>query len=169
MPAIRRGRRTAEQLAFAAATAADADLRIRVPLWTVDASSPTAEPQLAGASRRGGGHRVVDGRRRSAAHRRLRRDAVGHATLLRVPLDGGDPIDLSSSLDRNVMPGGAGYPGGLPQYAGDGSVLFCVRDRGCTHLYAVDETGGDPRLLVGGRHASSRPSPSWAGQPRSCS
>ncbi len=29
-------------------------------------------------------------------------------------------------------------------------VLFCVRDRGCTHLYAVDEAGGDPRLLVGG-------------------
>ena len=100
--------------------------------------------------------------RRRRRHRRLDADGsalltvgftgepVGHAALLRVPLDGGEPSDLSSSLDRNVMPGGAGYPGGLPQYAGDGSVLFCVRDRGCTHLYAVDETGGDPRLLLGG-------------------
>ena len=37
------------------------------------------------------------------------------------------------------MPGGPGYPGAVPQFAGDGTVVFCVRDRGCTHLYAVVE------------------------------
>ena len=137
-------------LAFAAATAADADLRLRAPLWTVDASSPTAEPQLAGLPDGVAGtvSWTADGSALLTVG--FVGVPVGHAALLRVPLDGGDPIDLSAPLDRNVMPGGTGYPGGPPQYAGDGSVLFCVRDRGCTHLYAVDETGGDPRLLVGG-------------------
>ena len=44
-------------------------------------------------------------------------DPVGHARLFRVPLDGGVPVDLTGSLDRNVMPGAPAYPGGLP--AGD--------------------------------------------------
>ena len=33
-------------------------------------------------------------------------DPAGHARLLRVPLDGGDPVDLAAGLDRNVMAGG---------------------------------------------------------------
>ena len=137
-------------LAFAAATAADADLRLRAPLWTVDASSPTAEPQLAGLPEGVAGTVLWTADGSALLTVGFVGVPVGHAALLRVPLDGGDPIDLSAPLDRNLMPGGTGYPGGPPQYAGDGSVLFCVRDRGCTHLYAVDETGGDPRLLVGG-------------------
>ena len=41
--------------------------------------------------------------------------ALGHAHLLRVPLDGGAPVDLTGHLDRNVMPGGPAYPGALPR------------------------------------------------------
>ncbi|MGH3049445.1 MAG: prolyl oligopeptidase family serine peptidase, partial [Gaiellaceae bacterium] len=75
----------------------------------------------------------------------------GHARLLQVPLDGGEPADLAAELDRNVMPGGPGYPGGLPQLAGDAhTVVFCARDEGCTRLYAVPLGGGSPRLLLGG-------------------
>ena len=51
-------------------------------------------------------------------------------------------MDLAASLDRNVMPGGPGYPGALPQVAGNGrDVVFCVRDRGCTHLYSRSARG----------------------------
>ncbi|MFF1278169.1 serine hydrolase [Streptomyces marokkonensis] len=82
---------------------------------------------------------------------------VGHARLLHLPL-GGEPgtgvRDLASCLDRNVMPGGPGYPGALPQLADGGrSVLFCVRDRGCTHVYATGPGGPDgprPRPVLGG-------------------
>ncbi|MDG4865145.1 serine hydrolase, partial [Streptomyces sp. T-3] len=59
--------------------------------------------------------------------------------------------DLTAGLDRNVMPGGTGYPGALPRPAADGrTVLFCLRERGCTHLYVMDPDGGAPRALVGG-------------------
>ncbi|NEB81025.1 serine hydrolase, partial [Streptomyces sp. SID14478] len=49
-------------------------------------------------------------------------------------------------------PGGPGYPGALPRATDDGgSVLFCLRDRGCTHLYAVDADGaGAARVAAGG-------------------
>src|SRR5262249_2819059 len=50
---------------------------------------------------------------------------------------------------RNVMPGGPGYPGAVPQVAGDGrTVVFCIRDRGCTHLCSVPVDGGEPQPLV---------------------
>ena len=62
---------------------------------------------------------------------------AGHARLLSVPVKGGAVTDLAGSLDRNVMAGGPGYPGARPQQSADGTVLFCVRDRGCTHVYAV--------------------------------
>src|SRR6202012_2850783 len=60
--------------------------------------------------------------------------------------------DLAGSLDRNVMPGGPGYPGGLPALTdGGATVLFCVRDRGCSHLYAVAADGSAaPRPVVAG-------------------
>jgi hypothetical protein len=76
---------------------------------------------------------------------------VGHARLFRVPLGGGEPVDLAGSLDRNIMPGAPAYPGALPQLVDDGrTVLFCIRDRGCSHLYGVDADGGAPRpVLVG--------------------
>src|SRR5882757_1082995 len=76
-----------------------------------------------------------------------RTTAVGNSRLLKVPLAGGDTVDLAESLDRNVMPGGPGYPGALPRSVGD-AVCFCVRDRGRTHLYAIE--GAQPRLVFGG-------------------
>lgn len=82
-------------------------------------------------------------------------DPVGHAHLLRVPLDGAEPVDLAAHLDRNVMPGAPAYPGGLPVEV-DGRVWFCLRDRGCTHLWsvAVDGTDARPELDGAGRVVS---------------
>ncbi len=89
---------------------------------------------------------------------------TGHAGLLRVPLDGGAVVDLAAPLDRNVMPGGPGYPGALPQLVRDGkTVLFCVRDRGCTHVYSVPSTGGAPAPGRHGRRAGTWPGMSVAG------
>ncbi len=136
------------KLAFPAGRDADGDLTFRSGAYVLDAGDRSAEPELVGSGEgmcgtvtwtADGGALLVVGRRDTA---------TGHAGLLRVPLDGGETVDLAASLDRNVMPGGAGYPGALPQLAGS-EVLFCVRDRGYTHLYAVDVTGGEPRLVLG--------------------
>ena len=49
---------------------------------------------------------IVENQKPRSAFRRSG-DPVGHARLLRVPFDGGDPADLSGHLDRNVMQGDA--------------------------------------------------------------
>lgn len=79
---------------------------------------------------------------------------MGHLHLLLTPegAAAGPTRSLTEALDRNVMPGGPGYPGGLPAFVGQsGDVLFCARDRGCTGLYLVgtaDTEGTAPRPLV---------------------
>jgi Tol biopolymer transport system component len=126
------------RLAFSAATAPDADLDYRAPVYVLDVSGGFAEPVLAALPDGAGGPVAwsADGTALLVVGTTGR--PVGHAGLLRVPLGGGDIVNLAAPLDRNVMPGGPGYPGALPQLAGDGeTVLFCVRDRGCTHVYAA--------------------------------
>lgn len=131
-------------LAFPAGPEADADLTFRSGAYVVE---PGGEPRPVGSGdgmcgavawTADGAALLVVGRRDTAP---------GHLGLLRIPLDGGETTDLAVPLDRNVMPGAPGYPGALPQLSGS-TVLFCARDRGYTHLYAVD--GGEPRLVVGG-------------------
>ncbi|MGH3209660.1 MAG: serine hydrolase [Trebonia sp.] len=141
------------RLAFGAATAPDADLNERAPVYVTDVSGPFAKPELVG---------LADGIGIPAAWTPDGATLIvagttavpfGHLRLLRVPLDpAGTVTDLAGSLDRNVMPGGPGYPGGLPALADDGAtVVFCVRDRGCSHVYAVSADGsGTPRPLVAG-------------------
>ncbi len=133
-------------LAFPAGPEADADLTFRSGAYVLE---PGGEPRLAGSGdgmcgtvtwTADGTALLVVGRRDTAP---------GHLGLLRIRLDGGETTDLAAPLDRNVMPGAPGYPGALPQLAGD-TVLFCARDRGYTHLYAVDPDGGEPRRVLGG-------------------
>lgn len=142
------------RLAFSAVTAPDADLEFRKPVHVLDVTDPAAVPELAGladgvcdwvAWTGDGTALLVIGRTDRA---------VGHAGLLRVPLDG-DPApvpNLAAALDRNVMLGRTGYSRALPQFVeGGASVLFCVRDRGYTHLYATAADGsGVPRPVVTG-------------------
>ncbi|MGW6054960.1 serine hydrolase [Streptomyces sp. NPDC055189] len=138
-------------LAFRAARGADADLTLRSEAYVVDCLAPGAEPRLVGTGE-GAAYAVnwtADGDALLVVGRTD--TALGHASVLRVPLDGGATVDLTAGLDRNVMPGGPGYPGALPRPADDGrAVLFCLRERGCTHLYAMNADGGEPRALVGG-------------------
>lgn len=138
------------RLAFAADTAPDQDLALRAPIHLVDATTSLATSHVV-ALREGiaasitwapeGDAVVVVGTVGPPA---------GHLHLLHVPLDGGEPVDLAASLDRNVMAGAPGYPGATPMVTDDGAtVLFCARDRGCTQLYAVPLDGGQPRLVLG--------------------
>lgn len=140
----------AKTLAFTAQTGDRPDLDYRATVHLVDAVDPLARPRPVGPA---------DG---FASRVTWTTDEnvllvvgwpggpTGHARLLATTLDGKASLDLAGSLDRNVMPGAPAYPGALPQLADGSTVLFCVRDRGCTHLYAVDVNGGDPRLVLGG-------------------
>ncbi len=140
-----------DKLAFAAATAPDADLTARAPVYVLDVTGAPVEPELAGLADGIGGPvgwtpdataLLVVGTTGSPS---------GHNRLLRVPLDRSAVTDLAACLDRNVMPGGPGYPGALPQFSGDKqTVLFCVRDHGCTHVYSVPAAGGTPSPVVTG-------------------
>jgi dipeptidyl aminopeptidase/acylaminoacyl peptidase/CubicO group peptidase (beta-lactamase class C family) len=138
------------RLAFAAAREPDADLTGRAAVHVVSAVDEIAEPELVGLPdglaatatwSADGSALVVTG---------YPGEPVGHLQLLRVTLDGGATDQLAAELDRNVMPGGPGYPGGLPQLGKDGTVVFCARDRGCTHVFAVPLDGGEARPLVAG-------------------
>ncbi|MFB9925164.1 serine hydrolase [Amycolatopsis halotolerans] len=140
-----------KHVAFTASLDDDADLTFRSSAYVLDVTERNAEPRLVGTDQGMAGTVgwTTDGK---ALLMVGRTDTItGHLGLLRVPLDGGETVNLAASLDRNVMSGGPGYPGALPQLneAGD-VVLFAIRDRGCTHLYEVDLAGGDPRpVLVG--------------------
>ncbi|MGH4031332.1 serine hydrolase [Actinomycetota bacterium Odt1-20B] len=137
-------------IAFCAARDADADLTLRSAAYVVNCAAPGAEPRLVGSAE-GIAHTATWTADGDALLVVGREDtALGHASVLRVPLHGGEPVDLTAGLDRNVMPGGPGYPGAPPQAAGEGRVLFCVRERGCTHLYAMNADCGAPRVLLGG-------------------
>ena len=140
-------------LGFAASPAPDADLLSRSPIYTVDvaAPAPTQTPSLVGLED-GVGAAITwtaDGRALLVAG--ATQEGIRHTRLLLVPLDGCAAVDLAPNLDRNVMPGQPGYPGARPQLAGDGrTALFCVRDRGCTHVYSVSLDGGAPRPVIAG-------------------
>ncbi|GAB2458598.1 serine hydrolase [Nocardioides hungaricus] len=137
-------------LAFTRKVGDDSDLTLRTAVHLLDVDDPKARPRVV-ALEDGIAATVSFGSDGASllvvGHEGL---ALGHAHLLRVPLDGGAPTDLSGHLDRNVMPGGPAYPGALPVETADGRVLFAVRDRGCSHLY--DANG--PVLAGAGRVVS---------------
>jgi dipeptidyl aminopeptidase/acylaminoacyl peptidase/CubicO group peptidase (beta-lactamase class C family) len=137
-------------LAFTCKTGPDSDLTFQTAVHLLDVDDPKARPRAV-ALHDGIAATVTfarDGRSLLVVgHPSL---ALGHAHLLRVPLDGGEPTDLAAHLDRNVMPGGPAYPGARPVETADGRVLFAIRDRGCSHLY--DQDG--PVLTGAGRVVS---------------
>lgn len=139
------------RLAFTAACGEDADLTMASAAYVIDVDGPAgfAEP-----ARVGSGTGIADLVTWSADGTELlvagrQSVTVGNASVLRVPADGsGETVDLTRDLDRNVMPGGPGYPGGRPQLTRDGAALaFCVRDRGCTQAYIADLRTGEKRPL----------------------
>ncbi|WP_405060634.1 serine hydrolase [Kribbella sp. NBC_01505] len=138
------------KLAFGAATSTDADLTAKAPAYVLDATNDKAAPQLVGLAdgQVAASGWTADGR--SLLLVGTQHEPVGHSRLLRLDLSSGAVTDLTESLDRNVMVGGPAYPGGHPLLVDDGTtVLFCTRDRGCTHLYSVPVAGGTPQRVFG--------------------
>lgn len=138
------------RLAFSSAAAEDADLTMRITVFTVSASDPNSAPVPVGpadvqAAAVGwtpdGAHVIAAGRTDTA---------VGNADLLLFPLDGGAVRSITGALDRNVMPGGPGYPGGMPQFDGAGNLVFCLRDNGYSHVHRIAIDGSDATPLVTG-------------------
>jgi dipeptidyl aminopeptidase/acylaminoacyl peptidase/CubicO group peptidase (beta-lactamase class C family) len=136
-------------LAFTCRAGADSDLRFRSPVHLLAVDDPHARPRpiafADGVAATVGW--VPDGSALLVIG--WPGDPVGPAGLYRAALDGGEITDLSGGLDRNVLPGAPGYPGGLPREH-DGRVWFCLRDHGCTHLWSVAADGTDPRPVLAG-------------------
>ncbi|HEY2700177.1 MAG TPA: serine hydrolase [Pseudonocardiaceae bacterium] len=141
------------RLAFAAATAPDADLDYRAGVHVLDVTDPRSRPELVGF-----GTGIADLATWTADGETLLVIGRAHgfneqAGLYRLPLAGtaAELTNLAGPLDRNVLPGAPAYPGGRPELIDGGTaVLFCVRERGCTHLYRVGVDGGVPELVLGG-------------------
>ncbi|GAA1574075.1 serine hydrolase [Kribbella sancticallisti] len=138
------------KVAFGAAPSADGDLRPTAPAYVLDATDAKAQPEVVGLADGLAGPILWTSDGESLLIVGNPDGPVGHAGLLRLSLGSGEIINLAAPLDRNVMPGGPAYPGALPVLIEDGrTVLFCVRDRGCSHLYSVPVAGGTPRRVLG--------------------
>ncbi|QEW02920.1 serine hydrolase [Microbacterium lushaniae] len=137
------------RLAYVAKPAGVDDLTYRSAVHVLDPADPAAPPAIVAFE--GGAAATVayapDGRMVVAG---WPGEPTGIARLYRVDPATGEAVELAAALDRNIMPGGPGYPGGLPQVSTAGDVVFAARDRGCTHVYAVALEGGEPRLVHGG-------------------
>ncbi|MRK03052.1 serine hydrolase [Aeromicrobium sp. S22] len=125
-------------LAFTRRIGADSDLTFRTAVHLLDVDDPRGTPRVVGSDAGVAGTVAYDRDGRHLLVVGHPGDPVGHQHLLRVPLDGGEPVSLTAGLDRNVMPGATAYPGGRPQRDDRGRLLFCLRDRGCTHVWALD-------------------------------
>ena len=103
----------------------------------------------------------------TAGHTRLFTMDVGEDGLA------SDLTPVAPAFDRNVMLGAPGYPGGNPTLVeNDTTVVFCARDRGCTHVFSVELDGGadgaDGRA-GGADRAGRQPRPVVAGPDRTIS
>ncbi len=137
------------KLGFAAATGPDADLGPRSPVHVLDLTDPLATPESVALADGVGGPLTWTADSSALLVVGNESGPVGHAGLLRISLNGGEITNLAAPLDRNVMGGAPAYPGAPPRLGADG-VLFCARDRGCTHLFTVPLDGGTPRPVVAG-------------------
>ncbi|MDQ0643444.1 S9 family peptidase [Microbacterium murale] len=70
---------------------------------------------------------------------------VGVNRLVRLDLAGGAATVMTGDVDRNVMGGGPGYPGGKPAFGPEGRLFFCVRDGGQSILLSIDPASSEIR------------------------
>ena len=136
------------RIAFTAAAEPDADLEMTSAAYLVDVdvAEPVTAPRRIGRSRFVSGPLVwlPDASAVLAIGRPDWRIGNKHLYALAVDADVPDR-DLTATLDRNLLPGSAAYPGAAPALTAAGDVLFCVRDQGWTHLYRVGPTAAEPR------------------------
>lgn len=139
-------------LAFTADLEPDGDLNNVSRAYRIVVDDPIIAPTLVGSATFIGGPllRLDDDGLVAVGSGELR---VGNSDLILLG-DGSDEPDvaLTADLDRNVMLGGPGYPGGRPGLShhedGTAEIVFCVRDRGWTHLYAIGTDGSGTRTVI---------------------
>jgi len=137
------------RLAYSTARGPDRDLDIEAVVHVVAADGGDPEPLTPP----GGVYQVTDwspdgARLLLVGQPRL---SAGGQQLYALDAGGGGLVELAPGLDRNVVPGGTGYPGARPRYRGEGDeVLFCVQEGGYVHVLAVPATGGTPVPIVAG-------------------
>jgi dipeptidyl aminopeptidase/acylaminoacyl peptidase len=137
-------------VAVVGSLAADSDVTGMSSVHVIDVDHPDARPGLTAIEK--GMTAAVNWTPGGTLLAVARPDvAIGHLDLLHLADDGSLAGNLSAALDRNVMAGDTGYPGGLPQVGADGSVLFCARDRGCTHVFraSLDPDHPAPAHVLG--------------------
>lgn len=134
------------RLAFDAAIHPDRDLEPGTHAFVVEASGGEPQRVTTGTGSVKTAAFTPDGQRLLLCG--TDRDGVGHNRLLLQELDGGSLRDVAPGFDLNLMFGSTAYPGAPPQIIGD-TILFCARDRGCTHVFSVPLDGGTPRRIVG--------------------
>jgi len=138
------------RLAFAAAPDDDADITLRSSAFVLQVGTG-GPPRRVGSGRGTAGAVLFSADGQSLFVAGQTRVGVSQTSQLRMDLldAAADGVDVAAALDRNVMPGGPGYPGGLPQRSPDGGeVVFCVRDGGCSHVWAVPADGSAPPRAV---------------------
>lgn len=137
-------------LAYSTSVEDDADLTMRIPVFVRSSTDPNSEAVRVSAAdvQATAVGWTPDGRHVVAAGRLD--TEIGNADILLFPVGGGEPRNITGSLDRNVMPGGPGYPGGMPQFTAGGDLVFCLRDNGYTHVYRVAQDGTGATALVDG-------------------
>lgn len=137
------------ELAYTAGSGAGSDLTMTMPAFIMSSTDPNAAPRPIGprtanciitAWSADGTYLVATGNTEVA---------IGNASLLLLPVDGGDVRDLTAAFDRNVMPGGPGYPGGLAQFDDTGALVYCLRDNGWSNLARVTLDGAVTPLVDG--------------------
>ncbi|MGV9385432.1 S9 family peptidase [Nonomuraea sp. NPDC003707] len=131
------------RLAFAAAMDADRDLEAGGAAYAVEAAKGGVPERLTDPGLICGGVWWLGDRLVAAG---LKGAVVGHERLF--ALGPGGWAEVETALDRNVMTGAPGYPGGTPALLGE-DLLFCARDGGSTHLYRVSDGAPGERLVPG--------------------
>ena len=153
MPTFRPGRPDGTALAFTANLEPDSDLNLTFSAYRILVDDLSVPPQRLGHATGVQGSTLWHPQGDSVVAIGTPEVRVGTADLIRLSVPGPTetPVDvtLTAHLDRNVMPGAPGYPGGTPALSNTGDeIVFCLRDRGWTHLYAADIETGTSRSLV---------------------
>ena len=139
------------ELAFTAAMDGDADLTRASSAWTVSLTDLASAPRMLGQARGIAGPLAWTPAGDAVVAVGWHTPIIHNNELLVLHRDQRvEDRSLTSGLDRNVMPGGTGYPGGAPSFTADGDIVFCIRNHGSTELHKVDFGSGSVSPLLTG-------------------
>ena len=139
------------ELAFTAAMDGNADLTRASSAWTVSLTDLASAPRMLGHARGIAGPLTWTPAGDAVVAVGWHTPIIHNNELLVLHRDQRvEDRSLTSALDRNVMPGGTGYPGGAPRFTADGDIVFCIRNHGSTELHKIDFGSGSVSPLLTG-------------------